>query len=315
LRPRARESERADRLFDDPYAAVLAGRRGRAALVASEGATGGENEFLPIRTRFFDDVLRTAVDRLEQVVLLGAGLDTRAFRLALPPHLHWFEIDSARLFDEKERLLAELGAEARCQRTVVAADLTAAWSMPLLDSGFQSGCRTAWIAEGLLFYLPEDAARDVLAEARRLAGDGSLVATDMFGSGLLALPAMKPSLAARAKRGLPPPFTTDDPVATFKAAGWPSVELVFPGPLGVIFGRPIERAWHEHVAPDPTMQTYLVVARTDGREGSAGIPAPASSFRSPVAPTVSVRRCGVDTMTTSRSTGGRSASCPRLGRP
>ena len=79
---RARESERADRLFDDPHAAVLAGRRGRAALVASEGATGGENEFLPIRTRFFDDVLRTAVDRLEQVVLLGAGLDTRAFRLA-----------------------------------------------------------------------------------------------------------------------------------------------------------------------------------------------------------------------------------------
>ena len=52
---RARESERADRLFDDPYAAVLAGDRGRAALAASEGASGSENEFLPVRTRFFDD--------------------------------------------------------------------------------------------------------------------------------------------------------------------------------------------------------------------------------------------------------------------
>jgi O-methyltransferase involved in polyketide biosynthesis len=75
---RARESERVDRLPDDPYTTVLAGTRGRAA-----------------------------VDRLDQVVLFGAALDTRAFRLALPAQLSWFEIDWAELLEVALRIRAE----------------------------------------------------------------------------------------------------------------------------------------------------------------------------------------------------------------
>jgi methyltransferase (TIGR00027 family) len=258
---RARESERADRLFDDPYARVLAGAGGRAALAASEDVSGGENEFLPIRTRFFDDVLLDEADRLDQVVLLGAGFDTRAFRLTLPAQLRWFEIDRAEIFEHKERVLGELGAVARCGRTTVSADLTGAWSKPLLDAGFEVGSRTVWIAEGLLFYLSRETGEGVLAETRMLSGDGSMMAADVFGSGLLTLPAMQPYIAAQAQRGLPPPFTTDDPVATFRSAGWQFVHLTSPGQLSVTYRRAIERAKQPPASPHPTMQSYLVVAR------------------------------------------------------
>lgn len=71
--------------------------------------------------------------------MLGVGLDTRAFRIALPAHLRWFEIDRAEIFEQKEPVLPELGAETRCQRSVLVADLSGAWSPSLLDAGFRAG--------------------------------------------------------------------------------------------------------------------------------------------------------------------------------
>ena len=163
------------------------------------------------------------------------------FRLNLSDRLRWFEIDLPGILGEEERVLGELGSVARCPRSVVAADLHGAWSEPLLDAGFDKGRRTAWIAEGLLFYLSAPVVAAVLAEARRLSGDGSVIGADVFGSGLLTLPAMRRSLSTRSGRGLPPPFVSDDPAWLFKAAGWPSVQLTFPGQLGIAY-RPAVRS-------------------------------------------------------------------------
>ncbi len=76
---RARESERPDRLFDDPLATVLAGEAGRELLTRFEALSGG-NPTLALRTRFFDDVLTdvTRDGRVRQVVLLASGMDARA---------------------------------------------------------------------------------------------------------------------------------------------------------------------------------------------------------------------------------------------
>jgi methyltransferase (TIGR00027 family) len=210
---RARESARPDALFRDPFAAALAGSRGEAVLAASESASGGENAFLPVRTRFFDDLLCAEADWVEQVVLLGAGLDTRAFRLPPLARVRWFEIDAAELLAEKEAALAALGAGGHPRRAVVAADLAGDWAGALLAAGFAVGPSTAWIAEGLLFYLGSEEVGRLLTRARDLSGAGSLFAADASGSGLLALPMMAPALRARTARGLPPPFTTDDPRA------------------------------------------------------------------------------------------------------
>lgn len=261
---RARETARPDALFHDPFAAVLAGSRGEAVLAASESASGGENAFLPIRTRFFDDLLIGGADRLDQVVLLGAGFDTRAIRLPLPPSLRWFEIDAAELLAEKEAALTALGATDHAPRVTVAADLAGDWPSALLAAGFAAGSRTAWIAEGLLFYLSPEAVGRLLAGARSLSAAGSLFAADVSGSGLLAVPMMEPALRARAAAGLPPPFTTDEPRGLLTRAGWQRVELPDLRQIARSYDRPLEPPeWaRDRALASETLRTHLIVART-----------------------------------------------------
>src|SRR5262249_11893721 len=116
---RARETERPDRLFEDPYAAALAGPEGVALLGTDP------DHYLPIRTRFLDDAILRAVNELalQQVVLLAAGLDARAFRLPWPPGLHLFELDREEVLNPKEETLRRLGATPACTQHVVVADL------------------------------------------------------------------------------------------------------------------------------------------------------------------------------------------------
>jgi len=232
---RARESARPDRLFDDPFAAALAGQAGFEMLARSEAASGGENVFLPIRTRYFDDLLaRVAAD---QVVLPGAGMDTRAYRLPLPDGTQVFELDRADVLEEKERILAEAGAVARSARHAIDVDLTDAWTEELLAAGFEPGRRSIWIAEGLLFYLGGDEVRSLLENARSLAATGSVFAADVFGTGLLDQAQMQPRLRFLASAGRPPPFATDDPAGLLASCGWAGAEITEPGDRGGTYGR------------------------------------------------------------------------------
>jgi methyltransferase (TIGR00027 family) len=169
-RVRAAESRRPDRLFDDPYAeaflaAVPGAGDGRQAAAAERGSLAAFLRFhTVIRTRFYDDYLLGAcADGLRQVVLLAAGLDTRAFRLPWPDRVRLFELDLPQVLDFKRRVLAERGAEPRCERTAVAADLREDWPTRLTGAGFRPGEPTAWLVEGLLVYLDADEATRVLA--------------------------------------------------------------------------------------------------------------------------------------------------------
>jgi methyltransferase (TIGR00027 family) len=241
---RARESARPDRLFDDPYAAELAGARGVAMREASERAAGGENAFIPVRTRYFDDALTAAVERgaVAQVVLLGAGMDTRAYRLGLPQRLVLFELDRAEILDEKEGVLAGRGARPRCRRHALPVDLARPWSGPLHAAGFDPGSATAWLAEGLLFYLSDEGVRALLGEAAGLSAAGSLFIADVMGAGVRSLPVMQPYLRWLAANGLPPPFGTDDPAALFAGCGWVPESIHSPGQANVSYGRIPPRA-------------------------------------------------------------------------
>jgi hypothetical protein len=84
------------------------------------------------------------------VVLLAAGLDTRAFRLTWPDGVRLFELDLPDLVDYKERVLAEQAAVPRCQRTVLRVDLREDWPARLESAGLRPGEPTAWLIEGLL---------------------------------------------------------------------------------------------------------------------------------------------------------------------
>jgi methyltransferase (TIGR00027 family) len=170
-RVRARESRRPDRLFDDPYAeAFLAASPDtlpeEPAGGSPLGAVGALFQFNgALRTRFFDDYLLAAAGAgCRQVVLLAAGLDTRAFRLDWPEGVRLFELDLPEVLRFKEQVLGERGIMPRCRRVVLPVDLreggARGWPAALTGAGLDPARPTAWLVEGLLVYLsPEEAGR------------------------------------------------------------------------------------------------------------------------------------------------------------
>lgn len=185
---RAHESRRDDRLFNDPFAQDFVDAAPGAFPESSRYEDGARSLgavfafHAVLRTRFFDDYLLAATAAgCQQVVLLAAGLDTRAFRLEWRDHVTVFELDLPELFAFKEAVLAEAGAAPACERRVVPVDLRDDWTDALLAAEFDPGSRTAWLAEGLLLYLTADDAVRLLDRVGRLAAPLSQLAFEQGG--------------------------------------------------------------------------------------------------------------------------------------
>src|SRR5246127_45821 len=131
------------------------------------------------RTRFFDAFFRDATDAgIRQAVILASGLDARAYRLDWPADMTVFEVDQPEVIAFKTQTLAELGARPTTDRRPGAIDLRQNWPAALVDAGFDHRQPTAWIAEGLLGYLPPDAQDRLLDNISALSADGSRLATE-----------------------------------------------------------------------------------------------------------------------------------------
>lgn len=280
---RARETARPDRLFDDAFAALLAGADGDALLrhFHTERAAPDGNPVLPIRTRWFDDFLRSTVTKGCQVVGLGAGLDTRAYRLDWPSGVVLFEVDQASVLAYKRQRLSQVANVPRCECRSVATDLTGEWEPALLDAGFDPTARTVWFAEGLLFYLPAPVAAAVARQAARLSAPGSRIAVDLIGTGIFRLRYMRPFLDKLATAGSPWRFGTDTPAEFLRQAGWEVEQVTEPGAAGADYGR-----WPQGAAPVNFLdlpRSYLVTAglkagdpgsTPDGAPAAPGTPVP-----------------------------------------
>ncbi|MGW3962441.1 SAM-dependent methyltransferase [Amycolatopsis sp. NPDC005003] len=150
--------------------------------LASGEATPGELveqvwiDVAKVRTRFYDGFFREAA--LPQAVILGAGLDSRAYRLPWPAGTVVYEIDRPEVLEFKTRTLAGLGAEPAADRRVVPADLREDWPAALRGAGFDPARPAAWSAEGLLGYLPPDAQDRLLDTITGLSAPGSRIATE-----------------------------------------------------------------------------------------------------------------------------------------
>jgi methyltransferase (TIGR00027 family) len=135
---------------------------------------GRLGRYFGLRTRVLDEFLLAAArGGTGQVVLLGAGLDTRAFRLGWPPGGRIFELDRPDVLEFKREVLDEVGATPDAVRVPVAVDLCENWGEPLCEAGFDPGVPAVWLAEGLFLYLPADAERRLVATVDRLAVPGS----------------------------------------------------------------------------------------------------------------------------------------------
>ena len=258
----AREQETLlpNRLFDDPFAAALAGDEGRAMLTRFNGPSG-ENPFLSIRTRFIDDwLLAEAARGIRQVVLLAAGMDARAFRLAWPDATAVFEVERPEVLAWKEGVLSTLRATPRARRVLVRMDLRDDWRAALHAAGHDQAKPSAILVEGLLPYLPDQAAAHaILSAAASLAAPGSAVAADVVGASFLTSPLVKGFLDTLAAEGVPWLFGTDSPEALFEQAGWHDVRAIQPGEVAYAQGR-----WPYATAPrgvPGVPRSFLVTAR------------------------------------------------------
>ncbi len=134
-------------------------------------------DFQAVRTKYFDDYCRAAADAgVRQIVVLAAGLDSRAYRLDWPERTVVFELDQPRVLDFKRRALD--GHTPRAVRREIPVDLRDAWPQTLRDNGFDPNEPSAWIAEGLLIYLPASAQRELFTGIDSLAAAGSHAAVE-----------------------------------------------------------------------------------------------------------------------------------------
>lgn len=254
---RARESARPDRLFYDPLAGRLAGAEGVELMARMEDGLPA-NPTLSIRTRFFDDVLTRALTDhpIGQVVILAAGMDTRAFRMSLPTV---FEIDHPDLLDVKNARLNEAAAQPLARRVTVGADLTGQWADHLVRSGFHARTPTVFLAEGLLGYLDEPDVHRLLEALDALAAPGSFLLTDVSGQSALNDPSVTFWLQRMATNGIiGGRFGTDDPAALLATNGWDAVVSEYGDP-DANFGR---WPWPPVGPNDPTAaRNYLIVGR------------------------------------------------------
>ncbi|WP_181019971.1 SAM-dependent methyltransferase [Nonomuraea typhae] len=203
---RAEESARPDRLFDDPFATLLAGEDGRARL-SQDGSTPA----ITIRTRFFDDVIAKSTP--PQFVLIAAGMDTRAYRLGLPPATTVYELDRPELLRLKDGLLHDAGAVPTCARRSVGTDLTGDWDVTLAEAGFDPNRPTLWSAEGLTQYLDAADVTGLIERITELSAPGSELLIDFIGQSLLDSdePERRAWLDRLIERGTPWHFGTDRP--------------------------------------------------------------------------------------------------------
>lgn len=136
-------------------------------------------ESMAVRTRHFDQLfLNAARDGVRQAVILAAGLDARAYRLPWPDGTVVFEVDQPEVIAFKTETLADLGAAPTAAHRLIAIDLREDWPKALRDNGFDPTEPTAWIAEGLLIYLPSDAQDKLFDNITALSAPGSRLATE-----------------------------------------------------------------------------------------------------------------------------------------
>lgn len=177
---RAQETLRVDRLIDDQYAARFLAAAGASGVSAPGDVTkfvGLMADQVALRTRFLDDaLLAAAAGGCRQVVLVAAGMDSRAFRLPWPAGVELFELDQPDVLRFKDEVLA--GTEPRCSRRPIGVDLRDDWAKPLRAAGFRVDRPTAWLTEGLLYALTTQAATGLLDTIGSLSGTGSMIAFD-----------------------------------------------------------------------------------------------------------------------------------------
>ena len=195
---RARETESENPLISDPFARVFIAAAGDGiwnmfgvSELPPEIAEAEPDvarwldvrvDYMASRTAFFDGFFLDAANAgVRQVVILAAGLDSRAFRLPWPDGTTVYELDQPKVLEFKSSTLREHGAQPTCHRVEVAVDLRHDWPTALRQAGFDTSAASVWSAEGLLPFLPATAQDLLFERVQALTVAGSRIAVEAPG--------------------------------------------------------------------------------------------------------------------------------------
>lgn len=266
---RAIESRHPAPLVNDPYAAAFV-RAAASQLPSPMPATPEEADrdqnfpwralatYAGVRSKFFDSFCDAAAEAgIPQAVILAAGLDTRAFRLGWPSGTRVYEVDAPLVIAFKDRVLGSTSATPRCERHAVTCDLREDWPSALRRAGFDPELPAAWLAEGLLPYLQDDARETLLASADELSAPGSRLAVEHMDSAMAEM-AREPVINAAATRlnldfaAIVTAASEHDPATWLHRHGW-SVTVKTASEVAEAYGRPLDDV------PVDTLRTSLLI--------------------------------------------------------
>lgn len=197
---RARATARTDRICEDPWAARLAGADGDALAAFFLAGAPHLELWLAVRTAVLDDLARRAMATgVRQVVLLGAGLDTRAARLRAAG-VRFFEVDRAGTQGAKLDRLKALGDYPIDAATYVSCDFEREDFLDRLQGAGLGTDATLFLWEGVTCYLTEAAVRATLSRIARGCHPASVVAFDYVGKKLVTGAATDAAGQATAER-------------------------------------------------------------------------------------------------------------------
>ncbi len=218
---RARESERPDAHFRDPYARRLAGERGEQIVASMAFAEKHQWPYVA-RTWVIDHFVTEQVRQgADMVINLAAGLDARPYRMALPASLDWVEVDLPEILTYKEEVLRD--EKPVCQLERVKLDLADASARRELFARLAGRAkRVLVVSEGLLVYLTEE---EVTALARDLAAQPSFRhwVIDLASPGLLRM--LQKQMRQLDQAGVPLKFAPADGLAFFERLGWKPADI------------------------------------------------------------------------------------------
>jgi methyltransferase (TIGR00027 family) len=230
---RALEAERPQPLFRDPLAWKLAGDHGRKILATIPRRFVGWS--VVIRTVIIDAFIHQAIEAgVDTIINLGAGLDTRPYRMDLPKSLDWIEVDFPHVIELKEARLAD--EEPRCRLERIKFDLTDRVSRQKFFADVEARAKEVLVlTEGVIPYLSED---DVAALANdlRKADKIRFWITDYFSPQAIRY---SEKLRARFMRNAPFRFAPKDWFGFFAGHGWNAQEVRYIAEEAERLGRPI----------------------------------------------------------------------------
>jgi len=251
---RAVESSRPEgiRLFNDPYAELLcqASVETLRKRVETDALRGAVVPVIAIRTLYIDrEITKAVTNGVRQVVNLGAGMDTRAFRLDLPSDVSFFELDMESIIKYKNTILDSKQVKPTCKRVTLSADLTAidessqsflernAWVSALLKSGFEPKQPSFFLLEGLVQYFDKTQVDHLLETIHALIAPGSFMLVNTLHGSFVKKDSDGSAFAARMKdRGAEWKFTCDDPAAYVKSLGFHCVSSMTIRELALYLG-------------------------------------------------------------------------------